>query len=215
METFSCTSSPYSSPSSSSSSSSSSSIMSCFTGEKARELCCFAISKFITKLLYAIAIFIFTVAGATFGAILGATVGIRTNTGCLYGATVGAIKCSLLLPRLFTLSLSLWRTSDDIEIRHLLQRVAAFYPRNNAESRIKVAGFSMMASLRRIQEIGITEENILDSSRNRISCSICLQDFSVGENAKCLPQCQHLFHPACIDRWLIGKRSCPLCRRNL
>ncbi len=42
------------------------------------------------------------------------------------------------------------------------------------------------------------------------SCSICLMDIS--NNLKKL-DCDHQFHEHCIDRWLIRKDTCPICRR--
>jgi len=42
------------------------------------------------------------------------------------------------------------------------------------------------------------------------ACSICTEDFIEGTNLRKLP-CGHLFHPPCIDPWLIGRsRTCPL-----
>lgn len=41
-------------------------------------------------------------------------------------------------------------------------------------------------------------------------CSICTEDFKVGEDVRVLP-CKHQFHPACIDPWLINvSGTCPL-----
>ncbi|CAF3502235.1 hypothetical protein SNK03_000398 [Fusarium graminearum] len=46
-------------------------------------------------------------------------------------------------------------------------------------------------------------------------CSICTEDFKVGEDVRVLP-CKHQFHPACIDPWLINvSGTCPLCRYDL
>jgi len=40
------------------------------------------------------------------------------------------------------------------------------------------------------------------------TCSICLQDFSTGDQIKRLP-CDHLFHAACVDHWLDKADTCP------
>ncbi|KAM3421774.1 Receptor-like proteiny region, transmembrane domain- and RING domain-containing protein 3 [Cercospora zeina] len=46
-------------------------------------------------------------------------------------------------------------------------------------------------------------------------CSICTEDFEVGEDQRVLP-CDHRFHPACIDPWLLNvSGTCPLCRIDL
>lgn len=46
-------------------------------------------------------------------------------------------------------------------------------------------------------------------------CSICTEDFQVGEDQRVLP-CDHRFHPACIDPWLLNvSGTCPLCRIDL
>jgi len=43
-----------------------------------------------------------------------------------------------------------------------------------------------------------------------LGCSICTEDFTVGEDVRVLP-CDHKFHPPCIDPWLINvSGTCPL-----
>ncbi|KAK3304541.1 uncharacterized protein B0T15DRAFT_245228 [Chaetomium strumarium] len=52
-------------------------------------------------------------------------------------------------------------------------------------------------------------------SEERAVCSICAEDFTVGEDVRVLP-CDHRFHPPCIDPWLVEiSGSCPLCRLDL
>ncbi|KAI0113738.1 hypothetical protein GGR51DRAFT_506468 [Nemania sp. FL0031] len=46
-------------------------------------------------------------------------------------------------------------------------------------------------------------------------CSICTEDFTVGEDVRVLP-CNHKYHPACVDPWLVNvSGTCPLCRLDL
>ncbi|KAK7228907.1 hypothetical protein V2G26_001077 [Clonostachys chloroleuca] len=53
------------------------------------------------------------------------------------------------------------------------------------------------------------------SSETDMGCSICTEDFRVGEDVRVLP-CNHQFHPNCIDPWLINiSGTCPLCRLDL
>ncbi|OTB04283.1 hypothetical protein M426DRAFT_155568 [Hypoxylon sp. CI-4A] len=43
-----------------------------------------------------------------------------------------------------------------------------------------------------------------------LGCSICTEDFSVGQDVRVLP-CDHKFHPQCIDPWLVNvSGTCPL-----
>lgn len=49
-----------------------------------------------------------------------------------------------------------------------------------------------------------------DDMAGRLGCSICTEDFKVGEDMRVLP-CRHQFHPNCIDPWLINvSGTCPL-----
>ena len=41
---------------------------------------------------------------------------------------------------------------------------------------------------------------------------MCLCAYAPGERLARLPACAHLFHRACIERWLCTSRECPKCR---
>ncbi|KAG6533841.1 hypothetical protein ZIOFF_007719 [Zingiber officinale] len=46
------------------------------------------------------------------------------------------------------------------------------------------------------------------------SCSICLEDFEVMTKALAMPY-GHSFHEGCLKEWLRRRNSCPLCRFSL
>ncbi|KAI1816390.1 hypothetical protein GGS20DRAFT_583496 [Poronia punctata] len=54
-----------------------------------------------------------------------------------------------------------------------------------------------------------------EGEEDHLGCSICTEDFTVGEDVRVLP-CNHKFHPACVDPWLVNvSGTCPLCRLDL
>jgi len=60
-----------------------------------------------------------------------------------------------------------------------------------------------------------TTEPDIQARSDGLGCSICVEDFVKGEDIRVLP-CNHKFHPACIDPWLLNiSGTCPLCRINL
>jgi RING-H2 zinc finger protein RHA1 len=47
-------------------------------------------------------------------------------------------------------------------------------------------------------------------------CSVCLCGVGGGDEVRRLPNCRHVFHRGCIDRWMAHEqRTCPLCRAPL
>ena len=58
------------------------------------------------------------------------------------------------------------------------------------------------------EEIDLTED-ILSKSESK-ECSICLDDFKVGDKICYLP-CFHFYHANCIKEWVHNSNKCPLC----
>ncbi|KAK6931239.1 Zinc finger, RING-type [Dillenia turbinata] len=63
------------------------------------------------------------------------------------------------------------------------------------------------SSIESLPKVTITEESDCE-------CSICLENFVVGEEVKELP-CKHRFHCECIDKWLGIHGNCPVCRYKI
>ncbi|KAL8144001.1 hypothetical protein V2J09_017033 [Rumex salicifolius] len=48
-----------------------------------------------------------------------------------------------------------------------------------------------------------------------LECAICLNQFQDHEVLRLMPECNHIFHPQCIDPWLHSQATCPVCRKIL
>lgn len=45
-------------------------------------------------------------------------------------------------------------------------------------------------------------------------CSICQDEYKINQGKRVLV-CNHTFHKKCIDKWLVCKSDCPICRTNV
>ena len=73
---------------------------------------------------------------------------------------------------------------------------------------------------RREEEIGELDFSnfikiIPSSERNQNTCVICLDDFEDDESVTVLPQCHHIYHRECINKWLNVNQICPICRCSI
>lgn len=183
--------------------------------------------------------------GTLLGAMTGALIGQETESGFVRGAAVGAISGAVFSIEVFESSLVLWQSDESGIgcLLYLIDVIASLLSGRLVRERIGPAMLSAVQSqmgavevsfdeapnifdtglskgltgesVDKIPKITITDKNNIDASGERVSCSVCLQDFQLGETARSLPHCHHMFHIPCIDKWLLGHASCPLCRRDL
>ncbi|XP_056164702.1 NEP1-interacting protein 1-like [Syzygium oleosum] len=205
--------------------------------EKAWVRCCDGVSAIVFTVSYAVSLFFLAIVGSTLGAFVGILIGVKSRNNLFYTVVVGAIAGGKFLTNAFRMSISFW-LSDDCFFSNILQSTDStteldagelvqpllysltlsrleqtLAHADNMISEITVDHAKVSKNLcDRIPRIKITEDRLLDSSRNRNSCSICLQDFECKDEARRLPNCRHLFHLHCIDKWICKQRSCPLCR---
>jgi hypothetical protein len=57
----------------------------------------------------------------------------------------------------------------------------------------------------------LTENDIKSRTAENATCAICLEPFVVNDISKTI-SCLHVFHKACIDKWLHSNAICPICK---
>ncbi|GLJ31977.1 hypothetical protein SUGI_0643670 [Cryptomeria japonica] len=79
----------------------------------------------------------------------------------------------------------------------------------------EAAGFSP-TEIEQLQSFQFTAKDLNAKTKaTKLSCPICLEDFSDGQRFKILPICHHYFHSLCIDKWLALNKNCPCCRLSV
>ncbi|KAL7224578.1 hypothetical protein ACSBR1_025947 [Camellia fascicularis] len=48
-----------------------------------------------------------------------------------------------------------------------------------------------------------------------VDCAVCLDCFKDGDWCLTLPDCHHMFHASCVDKWLTKVPNCPICRSTV
>nr|XP_016475551.1 PREDICTED: NEP1-interacting protein-like 1 [Nicotiana tabacum] len=213
--------------------------------DRAKDFIRFAVSAIIGNVFSAIFTFFFALVGTLLGAMTGALIGQETESGFIRGAAVGAISGAVFSLEVFESSLLLWQSDESGIgcLLYLIDVIASLLSGRLVRERIGPAMLSAVQSqmgavettyeevpnifdtggskgltgdfVEKIPKIVISKDNNVDDTGERVSCSVCLQDFQMSETVRCLPQCHHMFHLPCIDTWLLRHGSCPLCRRDL
>ncbi|EPS67832.1 hypothetical protein M569_06942 [Genlisea aurea] len=212
---------------------------------RVREFVGCAVTAVVGNVLSAILTFVFAMVGTLLGAMTGALIGQETESGFIRGASVGAISGAVFSIEVFESSLLLWQSDESGLgcLLYLIDVIASLLSGRLVRERIGPAMLSAVQSqmgaveasfdevpnifdiggakglladsVEKIPKFTISKDFSFDSRGDDPSCSVCLQDFQMGETIRRLPHCHHMFHLTCIDAWLVRHGSCPLCRRDL
>ncbi len=55
----------------------------------------------------------------------------------------------------------------------------------------------------------------IQATRFNLSCAICYENYAEGDVQASPEACGHVFHKACLDKWLEQKKECPTCRGSV
>ncbi|KAG4118859.1 hypothetical protein ERO13_D11G044200v2 [Gossypium hirsutum] len=202
--------------------------------EKVKECCNSALSAIIGNIFSAILTFFFALVGTLLGAMTGALIGQETESGfvrgCVFESSLllwqsdeSGIGCLLYLIDVIVSLLSGRLVRERIGpamLSAVQSQMGAAEPATTFAEVHNIFDTGSAKGLARhlvekIPKMIITNGNNVNASGEKVSCSVCLQDFQLGETVRNLPQCHHMFHQPCIDKWLLSHGSCPLCRRDM
>ncbi|GKD32749.1 zinc finger, RING/FYVE/PHD-type containing protein [Tanacetum coccineum] len=162
------------------------------------------------------------VVGGTIGAVGGALIGFKNKMNFLQNVIEGAVSGANLSHKITRLTFDQFLQSDHVDehdyFLHLIDIVAGDLESKLLRDQDYVFLITKVAScekLIKLPKIEISEHDLYEASGNATCCSICLQDFAVGDAAGIFPKCEHKFHPQCISQWLDTHNSCPICRRTI
>lgn len=79
---------------------------------------------------------------------------------------------------------------------------------NRVNARTSIFEFEPSEGALQEAEMEVTEAE-------RAQCSICLGDCDPVVCQLTTTRCEHVFHKACLDKWLNKSDNCPVCRRTV
>lgn len=68
---------------------------------------------------------------------------------------------------------------------------------------------------RRVDKQGRVKQKLSVVGVRCIDCAVCMSRFRVADLGVALPRCLHVFHASCIQKWMRGSRTCPVCREEV
>lgn len=104
------------------------------------------------------------------------------------------------------------KPNTDVELENGHTRDPSVITGVRAEEINKVTGAGVASGMGAAQAESVHSDRVAAAvvREEDLGCSICTEDFTTGEDVRVLP-CNHKYHPACIDPWLLNvSGTCPL-----
>lgn len=78
------------------------------------------------------------------------------------------------------------------------------------EKRLKSEAKKAIKRLR-VRTLTRTDE---ETQSDSLMCAVCIESYKAGDVVTVLT-CEHIFHKACIEPWLLDRRTCPMCKCDI
>ncbi|CAL8352175.1 unnamed protein product [Merluccius merluccius] len=89
-------------------------------------------------------------------------------------------------------------------------RIHSLRSQRNAERRLKTDAQKAIKQL----EVRTVKKGDPETGADAQTCAVCIEAYKAGDVITVLT-CGHIFHKACIEPWLLEKRTCPMCKCDI
>ena len=89
-------------------------------------------------------------------------------------------------------------------------RILSLRAQRSAESRLKSEAKKAIGRL----EVRTLKRDDEETRSDSHTCAVCIDSYKPGEVVTVLT-CGHFYHKACIEPWLLEKRTCPMCKCDI
>ncbi|OWM76987.1 hypothetical protein CDL15_Pgr011712 [Punica granatum] len=121
--------------------------------------------------------------------------------------TLGAVLCLVML---LLVIVKFWCTRP---LDRLLRSISELIMTDSQGRMVRLRSTRLSGlDKRSIESLPLFSFSSIKGSKESLECAVCISKFKDAEFLRLLPNCRHAFHSKCIDRWLEGHSSCPLCR---
>ncbi|GFS35488.1 hypothetical protein Acr_00g0040090 [Actinidia rufa] len=77
---------------------------------------------------------------------------------------------------------------------------------------IPMGNFETKSMSRDVENLPCFDFEAREKGSSPVDCSVCSENFEVGDKCRLLPICNHSFHAHCEDSWLLNRPVRPICR---
>lgn len=89
-------------------------------------------------------------------------------------------------------------------------RLHSMRSERRAERRLKTDAQKAIKQL----EVRTVKKGDAETGADAQTCAVCIESYKAGDVITVLT-CGHIFHKACIEPWLLEKRTCPMCKCDI